>query len=139
MKKMMILMLALALGATTAFAQDKKCCKEMCGGEDFAVKRTERIAQICKLDDAQKAAVLELNQGMADKCRKDVSAEERASKAFKKEMKAEKKAYDKSLKKIIGKKNFRNLKGCDKVVCKAVKLNEKIASQPVKEKKSKKK
>ena len=34
---------------------------------------------------------------------------------------------DKSLKKVIGKKNFRILKGCDKVVCKAVALNEKIA------------
>ena len=61
--------------------------------------------------------------------------------ASKKEMKAEKKAYDKSLKKIIGKKNFRILKGCDKVVCKAVALNEKIAekpARPAKEKKSKK-
>ena len=120
MKKMMTLLAVLALGAVTVFAQDKKCCKEMCGGEDFAVKRTERIAQICQLDDAQKAAVLELNQGVAPKCGADVS---------KKEMKAGKKAYDKALKKIIGKKNFRTLKGCDKVVCEAVKLNEKKASK----------
>ena len=42
---------------------------------------------------------------------------------------------------VVDRKNFRILKGCDKVVCKAVALNEKIAekpAKPAKEKKSKK-
>ena len=131
MKKMMTLLVALALGAGMTFAQDK-CCKQECAGGDCAVKRTEKIALICKLDDAQKAEVLALTQNRMAQCGKDAS---------RKEMKAEKKAYDKSLKKVIGKKNFRILKGCDKVVCKAVALNEKIAekpAKPAKEKKSKK-
>ena len=132
MKKMMILMLALALGATTAFAQDKKCDQEICSADDFAKQRTEKISRICELNDAQKEAVLALNQKFVQ----TEDLEEMSAKMLRFE-----KDYDKALKKIIGRKNFRILKGCDKVVRKAVALNEKIAfrpAKPAKEKKSKK-
>ncbi len=119
--------LALSLVTMTAYAQDKKCGQ--CNGE-CAVKRADKIATIFGLDAGTKDQLLELNRGLMKTCAaKPEAADKSAEKAFKKEMKAAKKGYDKSLKTLIGKKNFRKLKAYDKVESNAVKEQQKAAAK----------
>ena len=126
---MPLLLLALSLMAVTTYAQDKKCGQ--CDG-DCAVRRADKIAKLFSLDEAKKAEVLELNRALMAKCPRDASPETCKSKSFKKDMKAAKKTYDKSLKKLIGKKNFRQLKGYDKVECNAIKAKAKADEKAAK-------
>lgn len=123
---MTLSLLALSLIAVTAYAQDKKCGS--CKG-DCAVRRADKIAKLFSLDEAKKAEVLALNQALMANCPSDASPETCQSKSFKKEMKAAKKSYDKSLKQLLGKKNFKALKSYDKVECNAIKAQAKVAAK----------
>ena len=120
-------MLALALGCAAAFAQEK--CTEGCCGGNCAGTRAERIARICKLDAAQQAQVLALTEQRCSQSKEIKNSYAEGSKEFKKGMKSTKKTYEKSLKKLIGRKNYQTLKGCDKVEQKAIALAEKQKSK----------
>ena len=118
-------MLALALGCAAAYAQEA-CTEGCCGG---AEKRTEKIARICKLDEAQTAQVLLLTE---KKCRQMIETKRtysEGSKQFKKGMRVADKTYEKALRKLIGGKKYRILKGCDKVEQKAIAVAEKQKSK----------
>ena len=129
MKRMITLLLALVLAGTAVFAQNDKCCQ----GGGCAVKRTEKMAKLVNLDESQRALLLDLNQQRMQTrpCHIDKKS---MDKAEIKQVKAADKAYYKSLKGIVGKKNFRALQKYEKLEIRACKLREKADSRQAKKK-----
>ena len=125
MKRFVISLLAFALGCAAAFAQEV-CTHATCAA---AEKRAEDIAKICKLDAEQQAQVLALNEQLANQAAEVKRCYSPENKKFKKGMKSAEKTYNKALKKLIGAKNVRIVKGCDKVEQKAIALAEKQKSK----------
>ena len=124
MKRMITFLLALALAGTAVFAQNDKCCQ----GGGCAVKRTEKMAKLVSLDETQKALLLDLNQQRVQTrpCHIDKKS---MDKAEIKQIKAADKAYYKSLKGIVGKKNYRDLRKFEKLEIRACKLKEKAVAK----------
>ncbi len=125
MKRILTVVFTLVLGLGVMSAQEKQCCRT--SGGDCAVKRTEKISRFCTkvaLTPEQKAQVLSLNQDRARNCHcgADLKA---MDKGERKSVKAADKVYVKSLKSIVGKKNYRQVRAMDKVERRAIAASEK--------------